>query len=398
MTGVLDSSLSQLLSRSRELLEKSSASWPEAASGFAFRVCRAAGISAPTYMSGALLPTDLQALRRTPELAAYGYVLELASDDVAGVWSEALGLLRGREIYPSDRQSFIFNPVEILGVACGVSDRRIRSTHGDWLVEAIKTGIDGSQFKTWLSLVGAHGALTLLGSPRPGIPAPPRALRGVSTAELLSYLGIGLTFLGPQWTSSELEAEVVRRIFEEPINVSDAAEAAILLAVISRELISAQRPANQTAEDLVVMLARRFPLFVDRLQSRHGKRPAFEVKDEYDVQDLLHGILKLHFDDVRPEEWTPGYAGNSSRTDFILPAERVAVEAKMTRNNLGQKEVVNELTIDATRYSTHPDVDTLVCVVYDPQKRCANPTALEKDVEKSATRLKVKAVVCPRVI
>jgi hypothetical protein len=30
--------------------------------------------------------------------------------------------LRGRQIYPTDRQSFIFNPVEILGVATGLPD------------------------------------------------------------------------------------------------------------------------------------------------------------------------------------------------------------------------------------------------------------------------------------
>jgi REase_DpnII-MboI len=34
----------------------------------------------------------------------------------------------------------------------------------------------------------------------------------------------------------------------------------------------------------------------------HRDRAPFEIKDEYDVQDFLHAILKLHFDDVRPEE------------------------------------------------------------------------------------------------
>jgi hypothetical protein len=72
-------------------------------------------------------------------------------------------------------------------------------------------------------------------------------------------------------------------------------------------------------EDRIVALCRRFPLFVDRLQNRQRSRNPVCVDDEYDVQDLLHAILKLHFDDVRPEEVTPSYAGSASRVDFYLP-------------------------------------------------------------------------------
>ena len=123
---------------------------------------------------------------------------------------------------------------------------------------------------------------------------------------------------------------------------------------------------------------------------------SLDVADEYDVQDLLHGILRLHFDDVRPEEHTPSYGGSSSRVDFLLPKERIVVEAKMTRPNLGQKEVVDQLIIDATRYAQMDGVDTLICLVYDPSRRCANPKTVETDVEKSATRLAVRAVICPQ--
>jgi hypothetical protein len=68
----------------------------------------------------------------------------------------------------------------------------------------------------------------------------------------------------------------------------------------------------------------------------------------------------------------------------------------MTRANLGQKEVANELIIDAARYAKMPAVDLLICLVYDPEKRCSNPQAVESDVEASGGRLKVRAVVCPQ--
>lgn len=194
----------------------------------------------------------------------------------------------------------------------------------------------------------------------------------------------------------DLEQDLLQRLLAGAVGINDEAEAAGLLILANRisDRISLSSPEN--AVEQIVVLCRRFPLFVERLRTRQRQRvPLEKIKDEYDVQDLLHAILKLHFDDVRPEEVTPSYAGSSSRVDFHLPNERIVVEAKMTRSNLGQKEVADELIIDANRYRTVPGVETLICLVYDPEKRCQNPTALERDVEASGVQLRVRAVVCP---
>ncbi len=143
-------------------------------------------------------------------------------------------------------------------------------------------------------------------------------------------------------------------------------------------------------------LCRRFPLLIERLQRRQRGRAAFVITDEYDVQDVLHAVLRLHFDDVRPEEYTPSYGGNASRVDFYLPRERIIVEAKMTRPTLGQREVTDALIIDAARYAQMEGVDILICLVYDPDRRCSNPQTIENDIEKSRGRLTVRAIVCPR--
>ena len=34
--------------------------------------------------------------------------------------------------------------------------------------------------------------------------------------------------------------------------------------------------------------------------------------NEYDVQDLLHALLRPWINDIRPEEFTPSYAGSST--------------------------------------------------------------------------------------
>jgi len=82
--------------------------------------------------------------------------------------------------------------------------------------------------------------------------------------------------------------------------------------------------------DIIDHLVRRFHRVVRQLRQRHDNRPTLDVTEEYDVQDLLHALLALHFDDIRPEEYTPSYAGVSSRVDFLLKGERVVLEVKKT--------------------------------------------------------------------
>jgi hypothetical protein len=53
--------------------------------------------------------------------------------------------------------------------------------------------------------------------------------------------------------------------------------------------------------------------------------------------------------------------------DFLFKAGRIVIEAKMTRPGLGQREVVEQLSIDKDHYPTYPDCDRLVCIVYDPE-------------------------------
>ena len=68
----------------------------------------------------------------------------------------------------------------------------------------------------------------------------------------------------------------------------------------------------------VEMLCSNFHLIAKQLTNRHNNRETIEIRDEYDVQDLLHAILRIFFEDIRPEESTPSYAGKSSRMDFLL--------------------------------------------------------------------------------
>jgi len=110
---------------------------------------------------------------------------------------------------------------------------------------------------------------------------------------------------------------------------------------------------------------------------------------------LLSALLRIEFDDVRPEEWTPSYAGKSARVDFLLKAESIVIEVKKTRKSLGMAKVGDELLIDITRYASHPSCGSLVCFVYDPELRIGNPDGLEADLTRVHDGLDVRVIVSP---
>ena len=176
-----------------------------------------------------------------------------------------------------------------------------------------------------------------------------------------------------------------------------------LVAKFERDIAEAPAPApttptlvKPTALEQVERMVKRFHRAALQLRKRHGGRAAHVINDEYDVQDLLHALLRLHFDDVRPEEVSPSYAGKSSRMDFLLKAEQLVVEVKMTRDSLGEKDVGGQLIEDIARYAKHPDCKTLVCFVYDPEHRISNPDGIEHDLSGTRDGLPVKVFIAPR--
>ena len=148
-------------------------------------------------------------------------------------------------------------------------------------------------------------------------------------------------------------------------------------------------------ETLLRNLCNRFHRVVRQIRDRHLDRPTLEIDDEYDVQDLMHALLRLLFDDVRAEEWTPSYAGGSSRVDFLLKNERTFVEVKKTRKGLADREIGDQLLLDIERYKAHPSCSRLFCFIYDPEGRISNPKGLERDLQRTEVGLSVSVVIAP---
>lgn len=186
--------------------------------------------------------------------------------------------------------------------------------------------------------------------------------------------------------------------------VGTAAEVAKHREIISETYKLIHRLENKVEseeeENTTAILEKVFSSFhkvARQLRARHANRETLDVNDEYNVQDLLHALLKIYFDDIRPEEWTPSYAGGSKRMDFLLKNEKTVIEVKKTRNNLSDKEVGEQLLIDIETYKHHENCSKLYCFVYDPEGRIGNPIGLENDLAtQSREDLDVKVRIYPK--
>lgn len=197
--------------------------------------------------------------------------------------------------------------------------------------------------------------------------------------------------------SSGTEDHKFQEAYERGLAQADAILASMIDEI--RDYALGDSDAESGAPDQLSLLERlclRFHAAARALQDRYDGRTTLEVNDEYDVQDLLHAFLRLHFEDIRPEEWTPSYAGRSSRVDFLLKAERIVVEVKKTRASMKAGELGEQLIIDRSRYEQHPDCDTLVCFIYDPEGRIGNPAGIERDLENHPGGIKVRVIIAPK--
>lgn len=177
-------------------------------------------------------------------------------------------------------------------------------------------------------------------------------------------------------------------------------ETAHLLTTLAEQVARFPRKAATAAEDTslprLLRILRRFPLVARELERRPSGRQPLTLTDEPDVQDLLRALLHVDFDDVRPEEPTPSYAGKGSRMDFLLKDHGIVVETKVTRPGRDEKAIGSELNDDIARYGSHQDCRTLVCFVYDPTLVFRNAGGFERDLTGPRDRLAVHVVVAPK--
>jgi hypothetical protein len=362
------------------------------------------------------VPIAASTLRQghAPALASAGYQIASAglvtTPEVLSAWQAGLQRLSCKDAFASDRQTFAFRPLETFGICLGASS--MQSLDGmllSWLKTVLlrlEQEVASPYWAGQLCVVAAAKIGVKWQGQRAPVVSQMRPEELALRDWLLTAHQPSILATNHNQESVEIGAELLRHAVSADLSTTNIAHAAVLHYALRRathqrlesDLACTWQINRQTQDAIAVVttLCRRFHLFTRQIQSRHGGQPTVEFNDEYDVQDAMHALLRLHFDDVRAEECTPSYAGNSSRMDFLLKRQQVVVEVKMTRKGLDQKEIVNQLTEDKERYRAHPDCRALVCFAYDPAGICQNPTALEDDVSVCEGEFRVVVVVAPK--
>lgn len=156
-------------------------------------------------------------------------------------------------------------------------------------------------------------------------------------------------------------------------------------------------PLNeQDALELIRKVCLRFHAVTRQLRLRKDYRATLEVEDDYDLQDLLCALLRVEFDEVSVDEWTPPYTKGAPRTTFLLHRERIAVVAKKTRPGLTMKELADQVAADSAQYSVRNKCTTLFCFIYDPEGRIGSPKRLETDLTSVSDRYTIEVLVAPK--
>ena len=154
--------------------------------------------------------------------------------------------------------------------------------------------------------------------------------------------------------------------------------------------------SEQETLKLVRKVCLRLHAVARQLRLRKDSRPTVEIEDDYDLQDLLRALLKMEFDEVGTDEWTPPYAGSVSRTTLLLNREQIAIVAKKTRSGMTTKEIAEQVSADSAFYSARNRCTTLFCFVYDPEGRIGSPKRLETDLTRVSDRYNVEVLVAPK--
>ncbi|EPR8030844.1 hypothetical protein N8S56_17550 [Enterobacter hormaechei subsp. hoffmannii] len=164
------------------------------------------------------------------------------------------------------------------------------------------------------------------------------------------------------------------------------------------EMLSSPLDSTNLSEvEKLKMILKKFNAFQLVINNRYNGRCGIKINDEYDVQDLLHAILVLHFDDLQKESAAPFYLGSSSRIDFLIRDNGIAIEAKKTNKHLRDRMLADQIISDIHRYQSHPVCQHIIFFIYDPDHFIKNPVGLQNDINKIQSNITSHLIITPEI-
>jgi len=172
--------------------------------------------------------------------------------------------------------------------------------------------------------------------------------------------------------------------------------AASMPSTTQGSVVRAAASAETDHLNITKKLCQRFHFVARQLRLRGEYRSTLDVEDEFDVQDLLHALLRLQFADITTDEWTPSYTSGAPRTTFLLNHDGLAIIVKKTRTGLSAKDLSDQVRVDIERYRARGRCTNLFCFIYDPEGRIGNPRGLESEIAGTSEHFTVDVLIAPK--
>ncbi|MGL4621905.1 MAG: hypothetical protein ACRCZS_23070, partial [Chroococcidiopsis sp.] len=312
MTDALAKSLGYQL-ESLEQYIQANYNWESPESGFARYVFYHAG-SKPLFnvaTDTVIHSLEPRRLHQAPILATIGYELACGrsfGESLLTAWANGLTRLSSREAFPSDRASFFYRPVELLGISLGASFcPKVCPKNLHWLQNVL---VEGEQKlvknEFWTFLLSSYAAQILsvswkFNNPTLLLEAP------IDELALVKCISSFYSSFAKIISFNQLESEIDKLLLEccitIPLLPHDISRAAVLYLALKKTVtltIQAhwehywQFDRNtKEAINLIKSLCDRFHFVAQQLQSQNYQ---FEATNESDIQDFLRVLSQLRRD------------------------------------------------------------------------------------------------------
>lgn len=292
---------------------QASYNWESPESGFARYVFYHAGSKSlfDVVTDTVIHSLEPRRLHQAPVLAAVGYELASGrsfSESFLKAWANGLTRLSSREAFPSDRASFFYRPVELLGISLGASlCPEVRPEDLRWLQNVLAEGEQKlAKSEAWTLLLGIYAAQILSVSWRLRSP-PLLSETAIDELALAKYICSFHSSFAQLLSFSQLESEIDKvlldRCIATPILAHDISRAAVLYLALKRTVTLVIQEnwehywqvGHNTKEaiNLIKFLCARFHLAA---QQFHSQNYQIQTTSESDIQDLLRVLSQMHCD------------------------------------------------------------------------------------------------------
>ena len=320
---------------------------------------------------------DVARLREAPYLAACGYYIflgDIVDQAALSSWRSGIQDIQRRDPFPTDRQAFFFRPLELFGLALGLSkafppDAAERTWMNRHLESADGRVIYDSS-DPWGKLIFAlaanalgHSTGTQFKARDAGnFDAPAHALLIWCSTNFVNLIDV------QSWDKQTSTDQFLARALKESWDDVPTGKASVMSAAIGICIGSAIHLRHRPIDFLRSVLA-GVPAGLARWRYDAAPAPTgvqWPILEEKHFQDILWLVLRPVFPDIVDEQALPKFGFKQSTPDFAIPSLETLLEVKFIFKCADYKSRFEEIEKDVVEYfHASSQFRRLVVVVYD---------------------------------